>query len=545
MKEQNTKVKFQILAIIAIIVLCIGISPIGLQNDTFYTVKIGEHILENRIDGQDPFSWHEGLSYTYPHWLYDVGMYLIYQAGGWLGIYISTVVLCCVLGITIYLTLSKLTKNKLLSFALTIGVMLLMQSYIAARAQLPTFILFVLTIYFIERFLETKKKRYAVGLIIIPILIANLHVAVWPFYFVLYLPYIVEYLLCVIIDLDVPYQCKKLCYLLKKKLGKEKTKEQINQKMAILEANKIEREKRRKERREHPYKICMKRNNAVVWLIVIFLICLLTGLLTPLGDTPYTYLIKTMQGNTTQNINEHLPLTLINQKDILCIIAAIIALLMLTKIKIRLSDLFLIGGLILLCLMSRRQISMLLILGVFVVARLICYFLDKYDKDEHDRKKAMKFCTSILGEIIILVIIVSISYSIVMPKIKKEEKFISTESYPVAASDYILDNLDLSTMRLYNEYNYGSYLLYRGIPVFIDSRADLYTPEFNPGQDIFSDFLNISNIGVYYETKFEEYHITHVILYKNAKLNLFLSRDSNYELLYSDDNFVLYQRLSE
>ena len=35
------------------------------------------------------------------------------------------------------------------------------------------------------------------------------------------------------------------------------------------------------------------------------IICVLTGLLTPLGDTPYTYLYKTMQGNTTQNINEH------------------------------------------------------------------------------------------------------------------------------------------------------------------------------------------------------------------------------------------------
>ena len=37
----------------------------------------------------------------------------------------------------------------------------------------------------------------------------------------------------------------------------------------------------------------------------------------------------------------------------------------------------------------------------------------------------------------------------------------------------------MSSMRLFNEYNYGSYLLYEGIPVFIDSRADLYAPEFN------------------------------------------------------------------
>lgn len=54
--------------------------------------------------------------------------------------------------------------------------------------------LVILAIYMIEKFLQTKKKRYAVGLIVIPTLIANLHVAVWPFYFILFLPYIGEYI---------------------------------------------------------------------------------------------------------------------------------------------------------------------------------------------------------------------------------------------------------------------------------------------------------------------------------------------------------------
>ena len=43
----------------------------------------------------------------------------------------------------------------------------------------------------------------------------------------------------------------------------------------------------------------------------------------------------------------------------------------------------------------------------------------------------------------------------------------------------MLQNLDVKNIKLFNEYNYGSYLLYKGIPVFIDSRADLYAPEFN------------------------------------------------------------------
>ena len=56
--------------------------------------------------------------------------------------------------------------------------------------------------------------------------------------------------------------------------------------------------------------------------------------------------------------------------------------------------------------------------------------------------------------------------------------------------------------------------------------------------------MNVSSIATYYETKFEEYKITHVIVYKSSKLNMFISRDENYKELYGDNNFVVYERLN-
>ena len=79
--KENTKIKFNVLAIVCIVLFCIAITPITLQNDTFYTIKIGEQIANNGIDMQDHFSWHENLPYTYPHWAYDTGMYFIYHLG--------------------------------------------------------------------------------------------------------------------------------------------------------------------------------------------------------------------------------------------------------------------------------------------------------------------------------------------------------------------------------------------------------------------------------------------------------------------------------
>ncbi len=76
--DKKTKIKFTILAIICIVLFSFAFTPKTLQNDTYYTIAIGKHILENGIDRVDPFSWHD-LAYTYPHWLYDVCIYLVYS----------------------------------------------------------------------------------------------------------------------------------------------------------------------------------------------------------------------------------------------------------------------------------------------------------------------------------------------------------------------------------------------------------------------------------------------------------------------------------
>lgn len=545
----NSSLKITIMAIILIAIVSIALTPVTFQNDTYYTIKVGEHIAQYGIDMEDPFSWHEDLAYTYPHWGYDLITYYIYSAYDMTGIYITTCILSAILGISIYLMNSKLTKNQVLSFIITIGVMYLIRGYIAARAQLVTFILFTLTIYFIERFLESRKKRYAIGLIIIPILIANLHVAVFPFYFILYLPYIGEYLVAILAETIIYRKIEIKCLELKIKRLKNKpnSEEKVIQTEKKLEElkEKIEKikTKRTKELQE-PYKIKLTKNNNVKWLILIMLICVFTGLLTPLGTTPYTYLVKTMQGNTTQNINEHLPMTITNETEVICTLILFIAPLMFTKTKIKLSDLFMLGGLCYLMLSSRRQLSMFAIIGSLMLSRIIINLLITYGNEGTMEKAKEKMSTKI-GILITSILVLSLSYYFAKDKVN--ETFVDETSYPVKACNFILQNVDLGKARFYNEYNYGSYMLFRGIPVFIDSRADLYAPEFSgKEEDIFMDFMDISNIGSYYEDMFDKYDITHVITYKNSKMNMIITKTEDKQLkeLYSDNYFVVYERNS-
>ena len=250
-----------------------------------------------------------------------------------------------------------------------------------------------------------------------------------------------------------------------------------------------------------------------------------------------------MQGNTTKNINEHSPTTFARETNILCVFVIFLSILIFTKTKIRLCDLFMLGGLTYLMISSRRQLTVFAIICSVILVRLITELMETYYKDLV--KKILKIATTKIG--IILIIAVSVWLSYETGKRRFDDKFVDESSYPVAACDYILENIDLEKARFYNEYNYGSYMLFRGIPVFIDSRADLYAPEFNGRKDdIFMEFINTSNISNFYEDTLKKYNITHVILYKNSKMNMIIEKteDKNYKELYKDKRFVVYERLS-
>lgn len=466
-------------------------------------------------------------------------------------IYISTVVLSCLLGVCLYITNCKVNKKNLFSFIITIGVMYLLRDFIAARAQLVTFILFVLEILFVECFLDSKKKRYILGLMIIAGLIANMHAAVFYFFFILLMPYIGEYLLIKLRDANLIYKIRikalnKVTSILKKKNKPQEKIEKVQNKLVEVEEKFAEFKEKSKKREENPYRIKLERRDAVKWLILAAILCFAMGLLTPLGDEPYTHIFKLMSGTTTESISEHQPIVLAEHKGEITVVSLLIIFLVFTDTKISLKNLFMIGGLLVLSFMSRRQFSMLVMIGGISFTTILCDFAEKYDKNGVE--EFTKLVVSWKGKVVALLLVTLCAYSLYSRKIN--DSYINESSYPIKAADYILEesekgNIDLNEMKLFNDYNYGSYLLFRDIPVFIDSRCDLYSPEFNEGVNIFSDYLNINSISTYYEDSFKKYGITHIMSYSNSKLNMFLKRDSNYKLLYSDDHFVFYERLSK
>ena len=551
MTDSTRNIIFNILAFACIIIMAIAITPKSMQNDTFYNIKCGEYLIENGIfnQTQDPFSWHE-LSYTWPHWLFDIIIFLLYSACGnfWeIGIYIATMIFTAILGLSMYKLCIQMTKNnKVVSFIATLCGLYVMKTYIAARAQLLTFILFIWEIYFIEKLLETNKKRYGFGILVIAFLVVQLHCAVFPMIFVFAAPYLVEYLFIVLVDLNLDEKLFRLGVRILKKFTNSKEKLEkldnlIDKSLKNEESKKIKREKQRK----NPYKIIISKNKAIITLIIFLVIAVLIGFINPMGTGAFTYTYKIYQGNTTDSINEHLPLTLADNKPYAIMLIFIIVSLVLFDVKVRLSDLFMLAGTIFLSFNARRQVSLVVIMGMPILAKVISGFFEKYDQKLCDIIK--KLVTSMVGIVITIGLVTLICQDIYDEK--KNDEYINTNSYPVEASEWLIsymeeNNISKEDLHLYNEYNYGSYLLFKDIPVFIDSRCDLYTPEFGSEEDIFSDALSVPRLNSNYETIFEKYDVRYVMLESDSNVNNNLQADVDYDLLYDDGSFAIYKRLN-
>ena len=550
-KIGNFSIPFHIIAVICICIFCVGIAPKTLQNDTYYTIPIGKYIAENGISDltKDKFSWHN-LSYTYPHWLYDLTIFLIFNSFGHLGLYISTMVFASILGIMIYVLSNKKSRNKWVSLLFTIWALYSMKDFIAARAYSITFILFAFEVYSIEKYLETKKKRYALYLILIPLLIANVHCAVFAFYYILYLPYLGEYAIALLQDMDIFMLIYSDYWEIRYNLAKDEEKKvKLKEKIEKIKEAKEREKKKREELREHPKKMIVRRNDATVSLFIIMVLSILTGFINPAGNTAFTYLYKTLQGNTTGCINEHLPITLMNFEAFAFLLITLIMVLVFTDDKVKLSDFFMLAGLTYMAFSSRRQVAMFAIICVPIIAGYVGDYISQIKAYGDLSKKIEKFACTITGSLIIICCFTLYTTQKLKDTIKND--YVNENDYPVQASTWILNNLDVENMRLYNEYNYGSYLLFRGIPVFIDSRADLYAPEFNEdkengidGRDIFMDVMRIDDLTYDYEEAFKHYGVTHVILYTNSKLTHVLELDSNYKSLYKEGNFEIFERLN-
>lgn len=487
--------KLYIIFTILIVILTVGIVEKTMQNDTFFTIAIARDMIERGgLDGIDHLTQHEGLNFTHSGWIFDLIIYGAYSLLDFLGIYIITILVSIVIFLVLFNIFLKEENNIVLSFIFTIFSMFIAKNVLAARGQIFSFLIFVIELYAIVGLERTGKKRYIVSLLILPIILANTHDTVWPFYFVLFLPYIAEAIV-------------------------SKIKILVN---------------------DNPYKIEVKEINHWKTMLIIMLISAVTGLITPVFGTAYINLFTVMDGVSKSFISELQQVNILSTMPLFIIIVLSLGIIGFTKTKVRLKDLLFVFGFIILSLMAIRNCFFLYLLGIVSVCNILTAFLKTYKKEYY-----LEYITNIVVNnkfcmICIILLIFLISVGGVVGKL--EDEYVDEFNYPVEAVEWMKKNVDLENMKIYNGFNYGSYLELHGIKVFMDSRSGIYCEEFTEGSTIMTDYLKIENGRENYKELFDDYDITHALIYNYSLINQYICEDDDYECIYQDDNFSLYER---
>ena len=488
---KNKKI-YIIFSLLLIIVILLTVRK-EFQNDTFFTIATGQSIIQDGYDNVDHLTWHENLGFYKLRWAFDVSIAFIYNTFGFTGIYVFTLIIASIIALTLFNILLKQKNNIVISFIATIISILLMASswFFTARGQIISYLGLLLEIYVLERLIDTKKKRYYFELFLISILIVNFHASVWNMLIVLILPYLAE---------------------------------------AIM--HKIFKDKKIKNQKITFQPISIK-------VLIGAMISLFVGsIISPLGIYTYTYMFKEMGGLPSTFIAELQHTDIISSVGMLLGIIVIDILMLATKSKMKLSDILLFFGLYFMAILVRRNQAFLYLIGAIPVVRLITNFFETYDTENILEKVNNIFSKNWVLGCTAMVLVIGLSSNMVT---RIREKYVNEKKYPVGAVNFIKDNLDYKNLKLYNGFNYGSYIEYSGIKAFVDSRSEIYTEGFN-NVTILKDWLETSRGYVNYNETFEKYGIDYVIVENSEIINTYISVDEKYEKVYDDETFSIYMK---
>lgn len=468
--------------ILILFIYILGIVPKVFQNDTLFDISLGKKYINSGLVTQDNFSIHENLEYTSQHFLVNVLTYYIHNYFDFTGLYIWCIILTCILTVLLYTANKLFVKNKIISYMLVFAELFMLISFISIRAQMYSYIFFLLELIFLEKFLRTKKYLYLILLSLLPLAIINFHAGTIYFYFIIIFVYLLNY---------------------------------IN-----IKTSKIEHHKE--------YVTNLK------YLFIPVIAGVLLMFVNPFGTEQITYCLKTLS-NTFINtyIAEFQPLTLTSfvGERFYIYISVIIISLIYTKKKIKIDYFFLLLGTAFMSLITLRHFSLFILFTIPMLSHIeeiILNIKDYLYKGVIPKgKKVLKYLA------ISIFIITCISFSSYYYFANKKFEYLPKSEYPIDSVNYIKENIG-NESRLYNQYSYGSLLMFNDIKVFIDSRCDLYTKEYTKDCDIANDYINIMRCTGNYEELLNKYNIEYLLISKDSALAKNIFNNIKYQKVFED-----------
>lgn len=483
------------------VLIIVIIAPILIKRnvpdtDTFFLAATGRWIAEHMsVPIINPFVIHDGFSVIIQQWGFDVLMYYIYEYGGSTGLFIYTLIAYGMTVLLMYAFFKLFTKNHTTQAIITLIASFGFLCFASPRPTSLTIIIMLLFLYSLEKWHQTASLQWLIPLPILSFIQVNMHSSMWPMLFVFIIPYIFPH--------------------------------------AIVKKNHISKSVAE----------WFRRNK---WLLVTIIIMFATGLLNPNGLNGMLYVFKSY-GHVSSNdtsfiINELAQPTMMDTMGIFVIISIIFITVFITKNAKRLMEytpkqhsdiirLYTAAGTTVLAAMHLRNMWYLLI-GALPLIAVILDGIPSFPFNRHNPsgiKCAGQMSAALLAVLLSFNICSSMPYTI--------DENQDTEFTPISAVEYLHTKEDVI---LFNEFNSGAFLEWKGYQVYIDARPELFAKNINGKDDVLKEYISVCNGYIDYEQFLNQYHFTHLIV-STPFLRTYLSKHHDYHAVVVSNQYVMYE----
>jgi hypothetical protein len=201
------------------------------------------------------------------------------------------------------------------------------------------------------------------------------------------------------------------------------------------------------------------------------------------------------------------------------------------------TDLLLFGGTAAASLVSARNIPIFAVVVPAIVSRHLLSALSETAaypllSGQSAPPRPSSLMTALNWLVVALAVVTALGWT--AGKIISNEEAI-TARYPVAAVDYLEEN-GLSGARGYNSYNWGGYLIWRGLPVFVDGRADVY------GDDFLFYYRRAFDATPHWQDPLDDHNVEYVLMEAGSSLGVVLEASGRWSLVYEDGQAQVFRR---
>jgi hypothetical protein len=277
----------------------------------------------------------------------------------------------------------------------------------------------------------------------------------------------------------------------------------------------------------------------LVWVIPL---CFLFSLMNPQGYHLWAYPFETLASPVMQTqINEWQSPDFHDRLfwPFLITLGLGVASFMLPRRRTTLTDAILFIGTLSISLISRRHIPFFAIVAIPILSRNIMSSCAGTRWNEffcgQPSLSGLPKMAQALHWVIALAGILGVSFWAHL-KIEDNDHAIA-KTYPVEAVKF-LEQKKLDRARGFHEYTWGGYLIWKGVPVFIDGRGDMY------GDKFLSGYLDTYRLNTDWDKAGDQYKIDYVLIESGAPLKSVLRLNPKWKEIYSDKVTVIFLKKS-